>query len=567
MEGQRVAIYARVSSEEQRENQTIQTQIDTAKRWVEFQRLVNKPMEVYDLYLDDGVSGTIPFAQRPAGKRLLQDATSEKFTMILVYKIDRLGRDPRDILNSAHQFDQIGVAVKSLTEEFDMSTPSGKFMFNIFAAAAGFARDSQIERSIEGTNHWAKEGVWLGGIVPYGYYVAGQKKQARLVVSEVPLQGLTLSEADVVRMIYRMLAEEGLSCVKIAEHLNALGVPPAYTKDHRQITRKGPEGKRQQHTAGVWRYGRIRNLVVNSVYKGEHLYGRRSQKTRALIPRAVPAIVDIDTWERAQQTLRRNMLVATRNALRQYLLRGLITCGVCGLRFCGTQTRRSGGKDDVYYICGGKIPSRGRIQGRCPSKMVRAIELEETVWRDILSFLHDPGPILAQLAQHLHSRQTQSRSLEQERTAQAVALSHKEDEKERILDLYRRGRITIADLERQLEKISQEEAALKARLTSLETTLRGQEAIASRLMEARDLLHNLRQRLKEEFTWEDKRELIESLVLEIRVDTIGEGKEKAQTITVTYAFDSSIGHGCVANHTGMDSWLRLTLNVPGTSAS
>src|SRR5262249_24329935 len=274
MEGQWVAIYARVSSEEQRENQTIQTQIDTAKRWVEFQRLVNKPMEVYDLYLDDGVSGTIPFVQRPAGKRLLHDAINGNFSLILVYKIDRLGRDPRDILNSAHQLDSIGVAVKSLTEEFDMSTPSGKFMFNIFAAAAGFARDTQIERSIEGTNHWAREGIWLGGIVPYGFYVAGQKKQARLVVSEALLPDLTLSEADIVRLIYGMLAEEGLSCVKIAEHLNALGIPPAYTKDHRQIARKGPNGKRKEHTAGVWRPSRIRNLVVNPVYKGEHLYGR-----------------------------------------------------------------------------------------------------------------------------------------------------------------------------------------------------------------------------------------------------------------------------------------------------
>jgi site-specific DNA recombinase len=108
-------------------------------------------------------------------------------------------------------------------EEFDMSTPSGKFMFNIFAAAAEFARDGQIERSIEGTNHWAKEGVWLGGIVPYGYHVAGQKKQARLVVSEAPLPGLTLSEADVIRMIYRLLADEGWSCIRIAEHINALG--------------------------------------------------------------------------------------------------------------------------------------------------------------------------------------------------------------------------------------------------------------------------------------------------------------------------------------------------------
>src|SRR5262245_6592279 len=256
----------------------------------------------------------------------------------------------------------------------------------------------------------------LRELVKREYYVAGQKKQARLVLSELPLPGLPLSEADVVRMIYRMLAEEGVSCVKIAEHLNALGVPPAYTKDNRQIARKGPDGKRKQHTAGVWMYGRIRNLVVNPVYKGEHIYGRRSQKPRALIPRVVPAIVDVDTWDRAQQTLQRNMLVATRNALRRYLLRGLITCGVCSLRFCGTQTRRSGGKDDAYYICGGKIPSRGRIQGRCPSKMVRAMELEETVWRDILSFLHDPGPILTQLAQHLHSRQTQSRGLEQERT-------------------------------------------------------------------------------------------------------------------------------------------------------
>ena len=354
MKQQRAAIYARVSSEEQRENQTIQSQIETAKRWIEFQKMVDKPLEIHDFYLDDGISGTIPFANRPAGKRLLEDATNRSVSLVLVYKIDRLGRDPRDILNSAHQFDQLGVAVKSLTEEFDMSTPSGKFMFNIFAAAAGFARDSQIERSIEGTNHWAKEGVWLGGIVPYGYYVAGQKKQARLVVSEAPLPGLTLSEADVVRMIYRLLADEGWSCIRIAEHINALGVPPTYTKDSRQIARNRPDGKRKAHTAGVWRYGRIRNLAVNSVYKGIHIYGRRSKKQREVITRTVPAIVDAEIWEKAQQTLQRNMLIATRSAVQSYLLRGLITCGVCGLHYCGTSHRQPSGKVDMYYKCNGK---------------------------------------------------------------------------------------------------------------------------------------------------------------------------------------------------------------------
>ena len=51
-------------------------------------------------------------------------------------------------------------------------------------------------------------------------------------------------------------------------------------------------------------------------------------KAREVIVRAAPAIVDADLWERARQALRRNMILATRNAKRQYLLRGLITCGV-----------------------------------------------------------------------------------------------------------------------------------------------------------------------------------------------------------------------------------------------
>jgi site-specific DNA recombinase len=439
------------------------------------------------------------------------------------------------------------VAVKSLTEEFDLSTPSGKFMFNIFAAAAGFARDSQLERMAEGINHWAREGVWLGGVVPYGYSVVGQKKQARLMVSETLLPGLTLSEAGVVRMIYRLLANEGWSCVKIAEHLNALGVPTSYASWGRHVTRTRPEGKQRVPSAGVWMYGRIRNLVVNSVYKGEHHFGKRSTKAREIIAREVPAIVDADTWERAQHGLRRNMLLATRNAKRQYRLRGLITCGLCGLALGGKQCARSSGTVHAYYVCGGKLPSRGRVHGKCPSKLVPAQQLEETIWRDIVAFLHDPGPILAQLAEHLQSRQIQTQDLEQERVAQALALSHKEAEKERMLDLYRRGRITVADLERQLEKIAAEVAELKGRLSTLETTLQGQAVIATRLTEARDLLHSLRRRLKEDFTWEEKREIVEVLVLGVLVDTIGEGTEKTANITVTYAFNGSAATRTVCN--------------------
>ena len=425
-------------------------------------------MAVHDEYLDDGVSGTLPLATRPAGQRLLKDALDGKFKQVLVYKIDRLGRDPRDILNTAHQLDRLGVAVKSLTEEFDMSSPSGRFMFNVFAASAGFARDTQIERSIVGTNYWAREGVWLGGIVPYGYRVEGKKKNARLVVSEARSPDLTRSEADAIRLVYRLLAEDGWSCIRTAEHLNALGIPPSYSKDSRQVVKSGPDGKRKVSTAGIWRPGRIRNLVVNTVYKGQHLYGRRSKKVRELIAMEVPSIVDSDTWDKAQATLRRNMIFSQRNAKRQHLLRGLAKCGACGLNYHGVAFTRPSGARYAYYVCGGMTPFRGRLQGRCPSKAISGEALEQAIWTDILGSLNDPGPVLAQLTEALNRGKQHGKEVGDEQGPLIEILSNKQTERGKILDLYRRGIIDDTDLETQLQKIGQETADLRARLDNLE---------------------------------------------------------------------------------------------------
>src|SRR5262249_7258095 len=155
----------------------------------------------------------------------------------------------------------------------------------------------QLERMNEAKDHWAREGAWLGGVVPYGYRTIGHKKQSRLVVSEDPIPGLAISEAEVVRLIYRLLADEHWPCRRIADHLNALGIPPGISV---------PKGR--------WRYGRIQHIAVNPVYKGEHHYGRRTARDREVIVRQVPAIVTPELWDRARQSLHRNQLLATRNA-------------------------------------------------------------------------------------------------------------------------------------------------------------------------------------------------------------------------------------------------------------
>ena len=164
-----------------------------------------------------------------------------------------------------------------------------------------------MARSATGMNRAAQEGRYTGGIVPLGYLVEGRKQHARLVPSDKLIWG-NWTEADLVRQIYHWLAIEGWSCPRIAEHLNILGVPTAYTKDDRLLRR----GQLKERTQGLWRAGRIRNLVKKPVYRGELQYGRRSARPdgREVIAAEIPPLVSRDIWEAAQLTLSGNRLMA-----------------------------------------------------------------------------------------------------------------------------------------------------------------------------------------------------------------------------------------------------------------
>ncbi|GAC1311642.1 MAG: hypothetical protein NVSMB27_48230 [Ktedonobacteraceae bacterium] len=139
----KAAIYLRVSTEEQRERQSIATQRSFAENYCGANHI-----SPYGWYEDEGVSGMIPLDERPdGGSRLLADARAGTIDTILVYKLDRLGRESRLILNAVNDLEALGLQVKSMTEPFDTSTPSGRFMLTILSAVAGLERDTIIQRS------------------------------------------------------------------------------------------------------------------------------------------------------------------------------------------------------------------------------------------------------------------------------------------------------------------------------------------------------------------------------------------------------------------------------------
>lgn len=149
----RSAVYCRVSTEEQRERHSINTQHDFAEKYTELHGIT--PV---DYYLDDGVSGAIPLEQRPDGARLLKDVEDGKIDTIYIWKLDRLGREARLILNVVNTLEELGCQVKSLTEPFDTSTSAGRFMLSTLSGVAGYERDVLAERTAAGMRRLAQNG-------------------------------------------------------------------------------------------------------------------------------------------------------------------------------------------------------------------------------------------------------------------------------------------------------------------------------------------------------------------------------------------------------------------------
>jgi transcriptional regulator with XRE-family HTH domain len=296
-------------------------------------------------------------------------------------------------------------------------------------------------------------------------------------------------------------------------------------------------GKRTRRQAVIWRSSHVRNLIANRTYMGEHTFGKRTKNPRRkLIVRAVPAIVTAEIWEGARQVLRSNQIMAKRNGRTPFLLRGLIKCGLCGLTFSGFSA--SARQPDHYYHCNGRQFARGLygLSGKkCPAKGINGRYVEQVVWADIESFLRDPGEILEHLRERLSmkgdERQRRQKELEQFRNR----LGEKTIERERMLGLFRRGRIDDATLDEQLNLIEVEADSLRAEIEMAERAMCVADQTAQ-LKSAEELLTTLRQRLDGAVSPELKRRIIEALVESIRADTVESWGVAESRITVTYRF-------------------------------
>src|SRR6266849_4988964 len=240
--GMRLALYARVSTEEQREGQTIDSQIAELERFAQ-----GRTWSVTGIYKDEGWSGSL--LARPALDQLRDDALKGHFHAVLVNDVDRLARDVTHLGVVKRDLERHGIQVIFRKLPTD-SSPTQNLMINVLGSFAEFERELIADRTRRGRRYKVEvRKQFVGTIAPYGFRYVRRDRAAGV---DGALQ-LDAREAPIVRQMYAWVDRDGLSARRVVARLNRLGPRPR--KGSREWGKSSVTRILRNETyAGVWHY-------------------------------------------------------------------------------------------------------------------------------------------------------------------------------------------------------------------------------------------------------------------------------------------------------------------------
>jgi site-specific DNA recombinase len=519
---QRVCFYCRVSTDEQADQNTVQLQLDylRSRYKADFEGHGPVPMVFVGELIDAGWSGAIPFSDRPDGARALEWAREGKFDVLAVYKVDRLGRTARVLLEAHADLENLDVALTSATEPFDTRPGPmqafGRFVFQLLGSIAEFERSTIQARTMGGKLRVAKDGQFVNGQVPFGFTV---NASGLLVPNRAVIPELGIPESDLVAQLFERIAA-GESCYGLAEWLTDNGVVSPrrwFNKEHQRLVEADRDDTQQWTNRRVW------ETIRNTAYKGERNLSFDQVEHQQTIeePIVTPAL-----WDDANDRMKRNSRNPwpDRRGGYVYLLSRKIRCQATLPSGLPCNLLYTGGINNGYryYLCNGTDKTQARRRGgnRCPARGIRVEKIEAVVWADLAWQIRNPELALSSTQALLRDRQERTVDGEERR----LALRKRRDE----LDLARRhlralqssGRRPFEEVEEDLANNAHALAQVGEQLMLAETAIETSEAIERRYADAVPLLARLRDQIDDIEASQDRktmRTLIDELVSEIRV--------------------------------------------------
>jgi site-specific DNA recombinase len=471
------AIYTRVSSDQQKENKTIGSQVDELLEFAEQQDCV-----VPDEYIfkDEGYSGAI--LVRPGLEKVRDLSAEGQIQVVLIYSPDRLSRNYAYQVVLMDEFASCGTEVLFVNSP-KADTPEQALLLQFQGMIAEYERALIKERSRRGKRFKAKSGavsVLCGAPYGYNYIKKTDETAAYYEINE--------KQALIVQEVYRLYAEEFLSIGAITRELNARKVP----------TRK---------RISKWERSTVWAMLRNPAYSGNACYGKTEQTERQRItkplrakggyvahancnkekPREewieipVPQVVTQEIFDIVQERLKSNKLHSQRNTKVETLLQGMMVCSECGYSLYRTFTTTSAKNKIYYYRCFGSDDYRFEGGKKCTCKPLRQDYLDKIIWEQIVELLQNPNLIQKEVEKRVEESRKASPVIKQKAfiEKQKAKITQSMD---KLLDAYQEGLIPIAQLrkrmpelqkrvnttEKELENLRAHELALDQRLQLLD---------------------------------------------------------------------------------------------------
>jgi site-specific DNA recombinase len=506
-----LAVYARVSSDRQRDEQTIDSQLAAL---TERLRADGFRVEEAAQFLDDGYSGAV--LERPALERLRDQIALGAVDRLYLLDPDRLSRKYAYQVILVEEFQQHGVEVVFLNRPLGQ-TPEESLFLQLQGMIAEYERAKILERTRRGRRHAARRGdVGVFSQAPYGYrYLAKSAGEAACFQ-------VVLEEARVVREIFDWSGRERASLREIARRLKKRGI-------------LSPTGR------AAWSPSTIRQLLGNPAYCGRAAYGKRRviERRSHLRPRrgdpdrprrwqslertseadwiriAVPALVGEELFQQVSEEMQEHRrLNRERPSGAKYLLQGLVLCGRCGYAYCGRQAtpKRDGGRYQ-YYRCQGSDKSHFGGQAKCTNRTVPLQSLDDAVWADVQGLLQDPEQLEREYARRLEGAEANPDGERELRQKRIATLERAVD---RLIDAYATGVLEKSEVE---PRLTETKSRLK-RLAEEESAARTQSEDHAEFRMVMEHLQSFCDQVKaglESADWPTRRRIIRALVRQIEI--------------------------------------------------
>ena len=496
----KVAIYCRVSTTEQaEEGYSIDEQNIKIREYCE-----REGHEIYNLYEDRGISGK-NITNRPGIKQLLQDATENKFDLVIVWKLNRISRKLLDILNIVELLNKHNIAFRSLTENFETETPSGKLQLNIMGAIGEFERETIAENVKMGLLARAKEGRWNGGVV-LGYDLVELNNEGKKRKNTV--LKINEKEANTVRRIFELYSQGH-----------------GYKAVVNRVNKEGHKTKRN----GEFAVSTVKEILQNPVYIGKIRYNVRqdwSKKRRNNInPNPILSdgihepIIDVETWNKVQVILKERSKKHNKVYDCEFPLTGILKCPVCGAGMTinrSTAKRKDGTRRiNEYYSCGNW---KNKGTAVCNSNSIRVEVADEYVLNKIMELINDESILRKVIDNINNNKSTKLKPILEQLEQINKDIEKLIDKKSKNIELFEDGILDKSELSTRVKSINDDIEKLKYREQELTQDLQLAEGDPIPFEIVNEVMKKFKEVFFEMSTSQQRKQLIHLLVSKITIN-------------------------------------------------